>query len=103
MPRDCVYLVTGLPIVRIRSRRIRHRARACQTMRDKYVDANLGGARLICAKISDARDLYLVDSAFESFIQHINNVADYGDEDRWEISIHLKMIHVPSFPGFEDN
>jgi hypothetical protein len=57
-----------------------------------YSDRKQGRERFIIAAVHDIDDLHLVDTAFESFAEHINNVVQPDRMEDWNIEISLRMV-----------
>ncbi len=55
------------------------------------------GDRRIVAHIKSPKDLFLVDTAIEAFIDHINNTIGISQKD-WNIEINLTMVTQPFDP-----
>jgi len=55
------------------------------------------GDRRIVANIKSPKDLFLVDTAIEAFIDHINNSVGTSQKE-WTIEINLKMTTEPFDP-----
>jgi hypothetical protein len=69
-----------------------------------YTDRTSGSSRHIQADITDPDDLYILDTAFDSFINHVNNVVGPNDDDdEWEIKISLTMVKKVNDKASEKN
>ena len=67
---------------------------ACKTSKPRlYKDVILPDGRIIKAIVHNTEDLYLIDTAFESFIDHINSKLNpFDTKSNWDIEITLKIV-----------